>query len=70
MYSQDTFFSAIDHYLETHSVADFVYNEYIGYEALYMYIQSNPEFEVEFVLAYLDIVNGLPNEYPKLPQSV
>jgi len=62
--------AAIEHYLESHNVDDFVYDGLVGFEAFDLFLTLNEEFELEFVCAYLDQINGIDTQYPKLPQNV
>ncbi len=62
--------AAIEHYLETHNVDDFVFDNLVGFEAFDLFLTMNEEFLLEFVCAYLDQTNGIDTEYPKLPMNV
>ena len=62
--------AAIEHYLQTHNVDDFVYDGLVGLEAFDIFLTMNEEFELEFVCAYLDQINNIDTPYPKLPMNV
>ena len=62
--------AAIEHYLETHNVDDFVYDGLVGFDAFDLFLTMNDEFELEFVCAYLDQANGMQTPYPQLPMTI
>ena len=62
--------AAIEHYLQTHNVDDFVYDSLVGFEAFDLFLTMHEEFELEFVCAYLDQINNIDTPYPKLPMNV
>ena len=72
MFTNETVRNAIDHYLETHNIDDFEYDGCVGFEALNLFMIYNEEWELDFVCAYLDIINGIDVDakYPPLPQLV
>ena len=72
MFTNETVRNAIGHYLETHNIDDFTYDGCVGFEALNLFMVYNEAWELDFVCAYLDIVNGIDPDakYPALPQLV
>ena len=62
--------AAIEHYLESHNVDDFVYDGLVGFEAFDLFLTMNEAFLLEFVCAYLDQINGIDTPIPQLPQNV
>ena len=62
--------NAIDHYLQNHNVDDFVYDGLVGFIAFDLFLTDNESVMLEFVCAYLDQINGIDTQYPKLPQIV
>lgn len=60
---------AIDHYMKSNvdQVMDFEYDNLKGFEAFDLFLTLNEEFELEFVCAYLDQMNGIDTPYPNLP---
>ena len=62
--------NAVDKYLETHQVDDFAYDGLVGFEAFDLFLTMNDEFTLDFVCAYLDIINNMKASWPKLPMIV
>ncbi len=62
--------AAIEYYLETNNVDDFVYDNLVGFEAFDIFLTMNEEFLLEFVCAYLDQINGIDTPWPQLPMTV
>ena len=69
-YTNQTVRDALDHYLATHDVEAFEYMGVTGFEAVNLWMIYNDAWELEFVMAYLDQSNGIPTEYPALPELV
>ena len=61
---------AIEHYLTTHNVDDFVYDGLVGFEAFDIFLTMNEAFMLEFMCSYLDQINGIDTPYPKVPMNV
>ena len=61
---------AIEHYVTTNNVDDFVYENAIGFEALDYYLTMHESVMLEFICAYLDQQNGIATPYPKLPMLI
>ena len=61
---------AIEYYLKTNNVNDFVYDGFVGFDAFDLFLTMNEEFELEFVCAYLDKINGIETPWPKLPMLI
>jgi hypothetical protein len=61
---------AIEHYVTTNNVDDFVYEDAIGFEALDYYLTMHESVMLEFICAYLDQQNGIATPYPKLPMLI
>ena len=61
---------AIEHYMSTHNVDDFVYDGLVGFEAFDLFLTMNESFMLEFMCAYFDQINGMVTAYPKLPMTV
>jgi len=70
MYNDRTAVAALDHYYTQHNVDDFKYGDIEGKAAFECYCVHNDEFFLEFICAYLDIVNDIKSSYPKIPESV
>ena len=58
---------AIEHYVSTNNVDNFMFEDTIGFEALDYYLTMNESVMLEFVCVYLDNQNGIATPYPKLP---
>ena len=58
--------NATTHYAKTHDLKNFKYDGLKGVVAFDYYCHSNPEFELELGLAYLDHINGLATIYPTI----
>jgi len=64
---------AIEHYMETHQVDDFVYDGLVGLVAFDMYCTDHPAFMLELVCTHLDKLSGIApadSEWPQLPNLV
>jgi hypothetical protein len=73
MFNVTTERNAIEHYMESHQVEDFVYDGLIGLVAFDMYCTDNPSFMLELVCAHLDKkmgINSKGEDWPKLPNLV
>lgn len=73
MFNVTTERNAIEHYMETHQVEDFVYDGLVGLIAFDMYCTDHPAFMLELVCVHLDKkmgINGKGEDWPKLPNLV
>lgn len=61
---------AIEYYLKTNNVDDFVYDGLVGFDAFDLFLTMNEDFELEFVCSYLDQVNNIDTPWPKLPMLI
>ena len=70
MFSNETFRTATELFMEDNPVDDFVYEGDVGFVALVYFLADNEQFELELVMTYLDIKNGLDTPWPKLPMLI
>lgn len=70
MFTNETYRTATELYIEDHPVDDFVYQGAIGFDALVDFLADNESFELELVMTYLDQKNGLVTPWPKLPMTI
>lgn len=73
MFNVTTERDAIEHYLETHNVDDFVFDGIVGPIAFDLFCTESEEFMLNMVCAHLDKkmgVNGKGEDWPKLPNLV
>jgi len=70
MFTNETYRTATELFMETNPVDDFVFEGAIGFDALIDFLAMNESFELELVMAYLDQKNGLDTPWPKLPMLI
>ena len=70
MFSNDTYRTATELFMEDQPVDDFVYEGDVGFDALVNFLAMNEAFELELVMVYLDIKNGIDSPWPKLPMLI
>lgn len=70
MFSNETYRTAVEVFMEANPVDDFVYEGVIGFDALFQYLCNNEHFELEIAMTYLDQKNGLDTPWPKLPMLI
>ena len=51
-------------------IDDFVFESFVGFDALEQFLAVNESFELEVVMAYLDQKNGIDTPFPKLPMLI
>jgi hypothetical protein len=69
-FGQATILNAIHDYATCMNVSYFTYEGMKGFQALCFYCTRHPEFELEVVCAYMDMVLFGDVVYPPLPQVV
>jgi hypothetical protein len=70
MFTIQTEWLAIEHYVSNNNVDDFVYQVTVGIEALDYYLTMHDSVMLEFVCTYLDNQIGMATPYPKLPMTI
>ena len=70
MFSNETFRTATEMFMQDNPVEDFVFEGAIGFDALVDFLAMNESFELELVMAYLDQKNGFETPWPKLPMLI
>ena len=73
MFNVTTERNAIEHYMETHQVDDFVYDGIVGFIAFDLYCTDHPAYMLELVCTHLDKkmgINSKGEDWPKLPNLV
>ena len=70
MFSNETYRTATELFMEDQPVDDFVYESDIGFNALVNFLADNDDFELEIAMAYLDQKNGINTPWPKLPMVI
>lgn len=70
MFTNETYRTATEMFMEDNPVDDFVFEGAIGFDALIDFLAMNESFELELVMAYLDQKNGLETSWPKLPMLI
>ena len=70
MFTNETYRTATEFFMEDNHVDDFVFEGAIGFDALIDFLAMNESFELELVMAYLDQKNGLETPWPKLPMLI
>ena len=70
MFTNETYRTATELFMEDNPVDDFVFEGAIGFNALIDFLAMNESFELELVMAYLDQKNGLDTPWPKLPMLI
>ena len=65
MFKNKTAVAALDHYYTQFDVENFKYGDIEGKAAFECFCAQNDEFFLEFICAYLDIINNVPATYPK-----
>lgn len=70
MFSNETYRTATEMFMEDNPVDDFVFEGAIGVDALIDFLSVNETFELELVMTYLDQKNGLGTPWPKLPMLI
>lgn len=61
---------AIDLYLQSNTVDDFVYDGMVGFEAFNIFTIYNEAWFLEFMMAFFDKKININTPWPKLPQTV
>ena len=54
MFTNETFRTATEMFLQDQPVDDFVFEGSVGFDALVYFLADNEEFELELVMSYLD----------------
>ena len=67
MFSNETFRTATEMFMQDNPVDDFVFEGDVGFDALINFLAINEDFELELVMTYLDQRNGIDTSWPKLP---
>ena len=70
MFTNETYRTATEFFMEDNPIDDFVFEGAIGFDALIDFLAMNESFELELVMAYLDQKNGLETPWPKLPMLI
>lgn len=70
MFSNETFRTATEIFIQDEPIDNFVYEGDVGFDALVMYMADNEHFELEVVMTYLDQKNGINTSWPKLPMFI
>lgn len=70
MFTNETFRTATEMFMEDQPVDDFVFEGAVGFDALVDFLASNDAFELELVMVYLDQKNGINTPWPKLPMMI
>jgi len=70
MFSNETYRTATEMFMEDNPVDDFVFEGAIGVDALIDFLSVNETFELELLMVYLDQKNGLGTPWPKLPMLI
>jgi len=70
MFKQHTYRTAIEIFMDVQPVDDFVFESFVGFDALEQFLAVNESFELEVVMAYLDQKNGIDTPFPKLPMLI
>ena len=70
MFTNETFRTATEMFMEDNPIDDFVFEGSIGFDALIYFLALNEAFELELVMTYLDRKNGIDTPWPKLPMTV
>ena len=70
MFSNETFRTATEMFMQDNPVDDFVFEGDIGFDALVNFLAINEHFELELVMTYLDQRNGIDTPWPKLPMFI
>ena len=70
MFTNETYRTATELFMDANPVDDFVFEGAIGFDALVDFLAMNESFELELVMAYLDQKNGLDTPWPKLPMLI
>ena len=70
MFTNETYRTATEMFMEDNPVDDFVFEGAIGFNALIDFLAMNETFELELVMTYLDQKNGLDTPWLKLPMLI
>ena len=70
MFTNETYRTATEFFMEDNPVDDFVFEGAIGFDALIDFLAMNETFELELVMTYLNQKNGLETPWPKLPMLI
>ena len=70
MFSNETYRTATEMFMEDNPVDDFVYEGNVGFNALVFFLAEHESFELELVMTYLDQKNGIDTPWPKLPMLI
>ena len=70
MFTNETFRTATEMFMQDQPVDDFVFEGTIGFDALIDFLAADEAFELELVMTYLDQKNGIKTPWPKLPMMI
>lgn len=70
MFTNETFRTATEMFMQDQPVDDFVFEGAVGFDALIDFLAADESFELELVMTYLDQKNGIKTPWPKLPMMI
>ena len=70
MFTNETFRTATEMFIQDNPIDDFVFEGSVGFDALIYFLALNEHFELELVMTYLDQKNGIDTPWPKLPMYI
>ena len=70
MFTNETFRTATEMFMQDQPVDDFVFEGAVGFDALIDFLAADESFELELVMTYLDQKNGIKTPWPQLPMMI